>query len=273
MATTAISSRIQRPEGAQRLGQALWMMVGERISSHEDLLWANSLLGTGGERVLWQALSDWRCLSVEGRLLARPLAALLCAVWEAAPEADVSLLWTLPEGIQVDNVDPMGYAKGIGSLIRGARERLMLLAPYLEGQGIGQLQEELLGALARGVLVVLVTQDANSLGSWASDSLESLRREARGLPGHLLVYSAPVTALVLLHSKLIVVDGVSAAIGSANFTGNALLRNLETGVVVGAQQAFEIERVVRAVIELGQVRLVFSTEPPLLGVVVTGSAS
>ena len=261
MATTVISSRIQRPEGAQRLGQALWMMVGERIGSHEDLLWANSLLGTEGERLLWQALSDWRCLSVEGRLLARPLAALLCAVWEAAPEADASLLWTLPEGLQVDGVDPTGYAKGVRALISSSRERLMLLAPYLEGQGIGQLQDELLDALARGVPVVVVTQDANSLGSCASDSLESLRREARGLPGRLLVYSAPGAAPVLLHSKLIVVDGVSAAIGSANLTGNALLRNLETGVIVGAQQALEIERVVQAAIELGQVRLVFSIEP------------
>lgn len=261
MAATAISSRIQRPEGVQRLGQALWMMIGQRIGSHEDLLWANSLLGRGGERLLWQALSDWRCLSVEGQLLARPLASLLCAVWDAAPEADVPLLWTLPEGLQVDGIDPTGYANGVRALIRGSRERLILVAPYLEGQGIGQLQDELLGALARGVSVVLVTQDANSLGSCASDSLESLRREAGGLPGRFLVYSAPVTTPVLLHSKLIVVDGVSAAIGSANLTGNALLRNLETGVIVRAQQALEIERVVRAAIEFGRVHLVFSIEP------------
>jgi phosphatidylserine/phosphatidylglycerophosphate/cardiolipin synthase-like enzyme len=255
-ATEEMSSRIQRPDGARRLGQALWMMVGERIGSHEDLLWANSLFGTGGERLLWQALSDWRCLSVEGQLLARPLAGLLCAVWEASPQADVSLVWTLPAGLQVAGVDPTGYGKGVRVLIRGARERLILVAPYLDDQGIGQLQDELLGALAKGVAVLLVTQDANSLGSYASDSLESLRREARGLPGLLLVYSAPVTAPVLLHSKLIVVDGVSAVIGSANLTGNALLRNLETGVVVGAQHALEIERVVRTAIELGQVRLV-----------------
>jgi len=262
IATTALSAHIQRPDGVQRLGQALWMMVGERIGSHEDLLWANSLLGSGGERILWQTLLDWRCLSAEGQLLVRPLAALLCAVWEGAPEVGVSLLWTLPDGLQVDGVDPMGYAKGLRSLIRSSRERLMLLAPYLEEQGIGQLQDELLQALARGVLVILVTQDANSLGSWASDSLESLRRDVRGLPGRLFVYSAPVTASVLLHSKLIVADGVTAAIGSANLTRNALRRNLETGVVVGAQQAIEIERVVRGAIELGQVRLVFSTSQP-----------
>lgn len=259
MATTTISERIRRPEGIQRLGQALWMMVGERLGSSEELLWANSLLGVGGERLLWEGLREWGCLSPEGNLLARPLAGFLCAIWDAPLEADVALLWTLPQGLDVPGVDSTGYAKGVCALIRGSRERLTLLAPFLEVEGIGQLQADLLGALARGVSVVLVTQDANSLGSWASDSVESLRREARGLPGCLRVYSAQDTTPVLLHSKLAVSDGESAAIGSANLTGNALLRNLETGVVAGAQQAVEIERVIRAAIELGHVRLVFGT--------------
>jgi len=260
MSTTTISERIGRPESVQRLGQALWMTVGERLSSAEELLWANSLLGPGGERLLWNALQEWRCLGPEGNLLARPLADFLCAVWDEQPEVAVALMWTLPEGLAVPGVDPTGYAKGVRALIRGASERLTLLAPYLEVEGMGQLQGELLAALSRGVSVVLVTQDANSLGSWASDSVEPLRREARGLPGCLRVYTAPPTAPVLLHSKLVVADGASAVLGSANLTGNALLRNLETGVVVGARQAGEIERVVQAAIELGQVHLVFATE-------------
>ncbi|WP_161974672.1 phospholipase D-like domain-containing protein [Piscinibacter terrae] len=259
MSTTTISERIRRPDGARRLGQALWMLVGERLSSSEELLWANSLLGTSGERLLWDALKEWRCLSSEGRLLARPLADFLCAVWDGQSEVDIALMWTLPQGLAVPGVDPTGYAKGVRALIRASRERLTLLAPYLEVEGMGQLQEELLAALSKGVSMTLVTQDANSLGSWASDSLESLRREARGLNGCLRVYTAPTTAPVLLHSKLVVADGASAVLGSANLTGNALLRNLETGVIVGARQAVEIERVVHAAIELGQVRLVFKT--------------
>jgi hypothetical protein len=264
MFTTTISECIRRPEGVQRLGQALWMMVGERLSSAEELLWANSLLGAGGQRLLWNALQEWRCLGSEGKLLARPLANFLCAVWDGQSEVDAALMWTLPQGLAVPGVDPTGYAKGVRALIRASRERLALLAPYLEIEGIGQLQEEWLAAMARGVSVVLVTQDAHSLGSWTSDSLESLRREARGLPGCLRVYTAPATAPVLLHSKLVVADGASAVLGSANLTGNALLRNLETGVAVGAQQAVEIERVVQAAIELGQVHLVFATESPPL---------
>lgn len=235
------------------------MMVGERLSSAEELLWANSLLGAGGGGLLWDALKEWRCLGPEGGLLARPLADFICAVWDGQSEVDVALMWTLPQGFAVPGVDPTGYAKGVRALIRASRERLTLLAPYLEVEGMGQLQDELLAALSKGVSVTLVTQDASSLGSLASDSLESLRREARGLTGCLRVYSAPTTAPVLLHSKLVVVDGASAILGSANLTGNALLRNLETGVIVGPRQAVEIERVIHAAIELGQVRVMFET--------------
>lgn len=236
------------------------MMVGERLGSAEELLWANSLLDAGGERLLWDALLEWHCLDPEGKLLARPLADFLCALWDEQTEVDVALMWTLPEGLVVPGVDSTGYAKGVRAVIESAKERLTLLAPYLEAEGIGQLQEELLVALARGVSVVLVTQDVNSLGTRASDSVEPLRREARGLRGCLRVYTAPATAPVLLHSKLVVADGASAVLGSANLTGNALLRNLETGVVVGARQAVEIERVVQAAIELGQVHLVFASQ-------------
>lgn len=255
-----LSARLQRPAGVQRLGQALWMMVDERLGSSDDLLWANSLLGAGGDRLLWEALKVAGCLDSEHKLLARPLASLLCALWGESPEQDAELLWTLPDGFVVPGIDPKGYARKLRELISGAKERITLLAPYLELEGIGHLQEDLLAVLAQAVRVVLVTQDANALGTWASDSLEPLRREARGLPGLLHVYSAPVTAPVLLHSKLVVVDGVRGALGSANLTGNALLRNLETGVTVAQKQALEIERVVQAAIELGQVQLVFTNE-------------
>jgi len=258
--TSAVSTRIRRPDGIQRLGQALWMMVGEHLNSSAELLWASSLLGAGGESVLFEALLECGCIGKDGRLLARPLAAFLCTVWEAPKESEMSLIWTLPEGLSVDGVEASSYADGVIKLIGSAHQRLTFLTPYLESRGIGHLQQELLVALARSVSVDLITQDANSLNSRASAALESLRCESRGLPGTLRVYTAPASAPVLLHSKLIVADGTSAVVGSANLTGNALLRNLETGVVVGVRQAIEIERVVRSAIKLGHVRIVFTSE-------------
>lgn len=257
-ATDELSTRLARPDGVRRLGQALWMLVGERVKSSADLLWAFALVGPRGDQLLWDALLESGCFDPEGQLLARPMGALLCSLWEPADKRETTLLWTLPEGFNVPGISPTGYADGVRALIRRTLRRLTLLAPYLEREGVGQLEQDLLSALARKVSVTVVAQDANSVGTWASDSLESLRREARGLPGTLCVYTAPTTAPVLLHSKLVAADGASAIIGSANLTGNALLRNLETGVELGARQAVEIERVVEGAIELKLVDFVFS---------------
>jgi phosphatidylserine/phosphatidylglycerophosphate/cardiolipin synthase-like enzyme len=235
------------------------MMVGECLDSSAELLWARALLGADGERILFEALLESGGIGLDNRLLARPLAAFLCTLWEAPDEPDVSLLWTLPDELSVLGIDAAGYADGVLKLIGSAQQRLMLLAPYLEAEGIGQLQDGLLLALARRVSVVLITQNANALGSCASTSLESLRREARGLPGALRVYTAPTSAPVLLHSKLVVADGTTAIVGSANLTGNALLRNLETGVLVGVRQAVEIERVIQRTVELKHVQFLFTT--------------
>lgn len=257
--TSTVTARIQRPGGVQRLGQALWMMVGENLSSSSELLWAAPLLGADGERLLFDALLESGCIGADGLLLARPLANFLTTIWEGADKAEAYLMWTLPKGLSVQGVDASGYASGVLELIRGARNRLTLLAPYFEAEGVGQFQQELLAALARRVSVDLITQDANGLNSWASSSLESLRCEARDLPGGLCVYSAPSTAPVLLHSKLIVADEALAIVGSANLTGNAMLRNLETGVLVGGRQAVEISRVLQRAIDLACVRMIFST--------------
>ncbi|WP_426336761.1 phospholipase D-like domain-containing protein [Pseudoduganella sp. R-31] len=236
------------------------MMVGETVSSSSELVWASSLLGANGERVLFDALLESGCIGPGGLLKARPLANFLSTLWDGTDNTEATLLWTLPDGLGVHGVNGFGYTSGVLELIRGSRSCLTLLAPYIEAEGIGQLQQELLDALARRVSVDVITQDANSLSSWASSSLELLRSEARLLAGTLRVYSAPNSAPVLLHSKLVVADGSLAIVGSANLTGNAMLRNLETGVLVGGRQAVEISRVLQQVIDLRYVQIVFSTD-------------
>ncbi|WP_119353332.1 phospholipase D-like domain-containing protein [Azohydromonas sediminis] len=254
-----LAARIERPDGVRRLGQALWMLAGERVESPAALLWSRSAVGADGEEVLWRALLERGCLDDSRTLLPRPLADFLRLLW-GKTEPDATLLWTLPEGLQVPGVDPSGYVSTVLGLIRQARERLLLVAPFMEAKGVGRLQDEVLSALNRGVAVTFVTQDAAIANSWASESLESLRREARGLAGRLRVYAASADLGVLLHSKLVVSDGATASVGSANLTGNAMAKNLETGVAVGATKATELEHVVSRLIEAGYVTLAFDTK-------------
>ena len=254
-----LAACVQRPDGVRRLGQALWMLTGERIESPATLLWAKAVAGAGGDEVLWNALLERGCLDERRVLLPRPLADFLCSLW-GEPETDAALLWTLPEGLEVAGVDPSGYVLGVLTLIRQTQERLLLVAPFMEAKGVGKLHDEVLSALARGVAVTFVAQDATTAGSWASESLEALRREARGLSGSLRVYAASKDLGVLLHSKLVVGDGSAASVGSANLTSKALAKNLETGVAVGAARAAELERVVNRLIETGLVTLAFDTK-------------
>lgn len=260
-ATAEIAKRISRPNGARRLGQALWMMVGDDVQA-ADLLWARGLLGDDGDHELWSALLEYGCLQGPGRTLTpRPLAELLCRLWheDDSPIDIGGLLWTLPEALAVDGVRSSGYLAAVLDVIRSAQTRLLLVSPFLEPEGIGRLQQELLAGLQRGVAVSLVTHGAGDLGSWASSSLEPLRRESSSFRGELLVYMALESTPILLHSKLVVADGETAIVGSANLTGKGLGRNLETGVAVGAAAAAEVERVLDKAIELGQVAVAFRT--------------
>ncbi|WP_238587353.1 phospholipase D-like domain-containing protein [Cupriavidus sp. IDO] len=261
-AAAEIAKRIPRPEGVRRLGQALWMMVGEPVQA-SGLLWARGVLGDRAEEDLSAALSQYGCLEGPNQILAaRPLAEFLCWLWQGGnPEAEAPrLVWTLPTALQVEGVDQGGYLNAAVRVIEQAKTRLLLVAPFLESEGVGRIQRALLDALQVGVSVTVVTHGADDLTSWSSAALESLRRESCRLPGKLLVYTAIDDALMLLHSKLIVADSDRGIVGSANLTGKGFGRNLETGMEVCGSEAAEIERVVGEAVGQALVSVAFSTK-------------
>jgi len=259
-AAADIRQRLARPDGVRRVGQALWMMVGEPMQLTR-LLWARGHLGPRGDELLWQALEEEHCLEGE-QLLLEPhmLSKFLCAVWRDSDDQRPvrELVWTLPSALRVEGIEPDGYVREAVRLISGAKQRVLIVSPYLEPKGIGQLQAPLLEALGRGVDVTLVAHDVEDLTSLASAALEPLRRESRGSAGGLAVYSALAIAEVLLHLKVVVADGIAAVVGSANVTGKGFGKNLEAGASLGADAAREVEAVVQAVIEQGFVALAYS---------------
>lgn len=261
--TKELHQRLSRPHGVKRLGQALWMQVGEPLRS-DGLLWARALLGPDGDRLLWETLQECSCLHGDDqRLDPRGLAELLCQLWYGE-SVDAALLWTLPASLSVPGVEADSYVRAVRRLIVAASARLLLVAPYLEVEGIGQLQADILEALHRGVVVTIISHEANALGSWTSTSLESLRREATISGGRLRVYSAHEDVDMLLHAKLVSADGEEVIIGSANLTSKGLGRNLEAGVACGPRLAAEVERVLHAAISLKLVTRVFETgQPPV----------
>lgn len=236
------------------------MAIGEPIDRWR-LVWARALLGEDGDVVLWNALLDSGAIRAPSFVLeAAPLAGLLVRLSDAGHEVERAsqLVWTLPDALEMDT-PTSSYAQVVVSMCSAARQSLLVVSPYLEAKGIGRLLDALLGALARGVSVTLLTHEAQSLGSSASLALEELRRQAGGLFGELTVFSARSEAHVLLHSKIIVCDHARVLLGSANLTEPGLDRNLETGVVLDAAAAEEVSSVLQALIDSDLVERVFST--------------
>lgn len=258
-----LSSRIVRPDGVRRLGQALWMLAGERVDA-ATLLWAQGVLGAGGDSLLWKALVDEGCIDQPaGGLNPRALASFLSRLWEPAETVPGSssgrVVWTLPSRLEVSGVRSDSYVTEAARTIASASATVLLVSPYLEPRGVGYLTEALLEALARGVSVTVVTHEADDLSSMASAAVKELRRESTDLQGKLTVFTATPLPRVLLHLKIVACDGHCALVGSANVTSKGFGHNLEAGVVVGEEGAREIERVVRAVIEQGFVEQAFAT--------------
>lgn len=260
-ASTSVGARIQRPDGVRRLGQALWMMVGQPVALG-DLLWARGLLGADGDTLLWSALVENGVVrEPDLELQPQELATFLCSLWycEVEPEALVGLVWTLPTQLTVEGIAPDGYVQAAIRIVDSAKSTLTLVAPYLEPKGMGWLHSSLLGALQRGVTVVMLAHNIEDISSLASVSLEALRRESTGLSGSLTVFTASPALHVLLHLKIIVVDERKAIVGSANVTGKGFSGNLEVGVLLGSASAREICRVVQATVACGLVTSVYSS--------------
>lgn len=257
-----LSTKIARPDAVRRLGQALWMMVGEPVDV-TTLLWARGVLGPNGDSLLWSVLCEEGIVSAPAfRVNPDRLARFLCWLWAGGPGLDQEgdLVWTLPAQLVVSGVAADGYVRAARELVNSAGQTLTIVSPYLEPKGMGLLHEGLVNALHRGVTVTILTHDVEDLSSLASASLKALRSDCVGLPGSVTVLTATFTPQALLHLKAVVADEIRAIIGSANVTGKGFGSNLEVGVMLGRTAASEIERVVRAAISGGVVTRSFSNK-------------
>jgi phosphatidylserine/phosphatidylglycerophosphate/cardiolipin synthase-like enzyme len=255
-----VAERLSGEDGIRRLGQALWMMVGNPVDP-KQLFWARSLVGADGDQLLWSALVECQAVSeADPTLKPAAVADLLCSLWgvgEARHEV-ARLIWTLPSQLKLVQIED-SYFRAARDLIDGATQRVMLISPYLEPKGIGRLLEPLIRALHRGVGVALITHGAELQSSLASLSIEELRRASSGLAGSFAVYSAVESEDVLLHVKLIIADSDRMIVGSANLTGKGLALNFEAGVLLGRSAATEAAAVVRALVASSLLVEVFRT--------------
>ncbi len=166
------------------------------------------------------------------------------------PSTKVSLVWTGPE-------TRGSGARDTAVVVRemfAAAGRHVLIAGYSFERGESILAPLHAAMRDRGVLVEMFVhlREATSV---QADPEGYLRTQAAAWRTAYWPFGAPVPTLYVdpraatpgsyasLHAKCIVVDGVRALVGSANFTDRAQSRNIEAGVLVeDARFAEELAR-------------------------------
>lgn len=128
-------------------------------------------------------------------------------------------------------------------LALSARSSVLLVAPYLSPAGMRSLKNSLGVAAQNGASIRLVTGDLDADGQRNRRAIHELISGDAGaiIARRLRVLTATETLPVLLHAKLVVVDGSHGYIGSANLSWHAMESNLEIGVSLSSPQASALE--------------------------------
>jgi phosphatidylserine/phosphatidylglycerophosphate/cardiolipin synthase-like enzyme len=134
----------------------------------------------------------------------------------------------------------------ITELLSKARERLLLVAPYLSTIGMKRLRGPIASAAASGAWIRLVTGDLHDSSTWNYKSVNTLIAGMEGqiIRSRLRVLCAAPGSLGFIHAKLIIADHSRGYLGSANLSGGGLDKNFEVGVALAPDQAGALERLV-----------------------------
>lgn len=166
--------------------------------------WAAGADGTDA-RVMFEALA-------QERAFAAARAARVEIVCTAPVDLGMPVRATLPKALEMVE----------------AAEREIVVVGYVFSEGARELLGRLAAAQARGVRVTLV---ANRLREHAQDFARLWPAGAR-LPALYTRDADPDDEMAALHAKLLICDGRTALVTSANFTHHGLRGNIEVGICV-----------------------------------------
>ena len=184
---------------------------------------------------VYALLNTWQhyALGTTGEAVALALLTAAHDVAHRGQNQRIELVWTGPDSqmIPLRRTD-----QALLQLINSATQRLLIVSFAV--YDIDEIARALLKAAQRGVAITicLETPDA-SAGRIAFDTLRALGDELRQ---HSRIYVWPLAKRPQsedgrrgsLHAKVAVADGKTMLISSANLTGNAMILNMELGLLV-----------------------------------------
>ena len=247
----------KQPRALSSVAAALWSRAGRGIVP-SDLDWARGLGAENMPQLLWEALTLTQSID-SGVLKPLGIQRFLGLLLDTEPDASAThngdIVLTLPARHPLASFKGDSLFNATKHLLEKAKDTLYITSPYIEAGGIGNLLSSLMGALNRGVRVVILGGNLGNVGSIGSQALEQIRREAIGCCGRLDIYTstastdAPRDEHPLLHAKLVVADGEFALVSSANLTTYGQLSNFEVGAVVQGSDVLELTEILRLLLE------------------------
>lgn len=182
---------------------------------------------------------------------------------ETTPTNQVQLIATLPDNLllspDVKRRIP-SLAATLHRLITMASQEILILNPFFEQEGFNRLASALLAAAGRGVVVTIITRQLSDVTAinyrvmkqlWEQSQQEGVSDQFR-----LCEYQQVEDGRMLLtsHAKVILVDGRTAYIGSANLTEYGMGRFVEIGVTLEGTKAQELQTLLEAIVNAPQSR-------------------
>ncbi|GFP31792.1 cardiolipin synthase C [Candidatus Hakubella thermalkaliphila] len=177
---------------------------------------------------------------------------------EEEQTGEVELCATFSKSLPLDTQirqSILSLAAVLHRLITEAEQEILILNPFFERAGFDCLASALLAAANRGAATTIVTYQLSNLGSVNHQVLSSLARQAAtlGLGDHFTFWEYEQIeerrVVPAAHAKVLLSDGKSAYIGSANLTGHGMARLLEIGVLLPGSQVGQLRQVFRAILE------------------------
>ena len=172
----------------------------------------------------------WRAATppITGETVAGMLRACAATIERERGAETVDLVWTGPG---TDSIRGQATSDVVVSLIQEAQHALVLST--FASRRVPKVRDALQAATARGVRITLILENENTNGRYqpaARDPFEGIDAEILEWPAHQRAMENDWSPA--LHAKFVLVDEAALLITSANLTGFALDRNIETGALI-----------------------------------------
>jgi cardiolipin synthase len=173
-------------------------------------------------------LATWEQTAISGDVLAGILVGAAYARQQAQRESSIELVWTGPT---TPVVATRRTEQVLLDIIHHAQSDIFLVS--FVAYDVSSVVDALNTAAARGIEVSVLLETSTSHGG--SLSIDPIAIMRRCVPSAALYVwtdrPAPYTD-GRVHAKVVVADGDTAFLTSANLTGHALEKNMEAGVVI-----------------------------------------